>query len=66
MDARNHGESGHSKNHSYEDLADDIVEFYRQHDIKQAIVLGHSMGGRAMMVFALKYVNIQRDLNLDI
>lgn len=56
VDARNHGESPHSPNHRYEDLAEDVREFYRQHNIDKAIVIGHSMGGRTMMTFALKYV----------
>lgn len=56
VDARNHGESPHSPNHGYEDLAEDVRLFYDTHNIDKAIVLGHSMGGRTMMTFALKYV----------
>lgn len=56
VDARNHGESPHSPNHRYEDLVEDIHEFFKQNGIEKAVVIGHSMGGRAMMAFALKYV----------
>lgn len=56
LDARNHGESPHTDTHSYEELADDVRDFmYAQH-MNKAVVIGHSMGGRAMMCFALKYV----------
>lgn len=56
MDARNHGDSGQSPEHSYELMADDLREFHRQNGIDRSVLLGHSMGGRAAMVFALKYV----------
>lgn len=62
VDARNHGESPHSPNHRYEDLAADIREFYREQNIEKAVLLGHSMGGRAMMAFALKFVINKNDL----
>lgn len=57
LDARNHGESPHSPRHRYIDLAEDIHLFYKEHKIPKASVIGHSMGGRAMMMFALKYVS---------
>lgn len=57
FDARNHGESPHSARHRYVDLAEDVHLFFKEHKISKAVVIGHSMGGRAMMVFALKYVN---------
>lgn len=58
VDARNHGESPHSPCHRYIDLAEDIRLLYQEHKIPKAVIIGHSMGGRAMMVFALKYVSI--------
>lgn len=58
VDARNHGESSHSPNHRYEDLAEDVYDFYHQQNISKAVVIGHSMGGRTMMTFALKYVRM--------
>ena len=60
MDARNHGESPHSPHHRYVDLAEDIHLFCKEHKIPKAVLIGHSMGGRAMMVFAMKYVSITR------
>lgn len=57
VDARNHGESPHTDSHSYEDLAQDIHYFLHQMNIEKTCLLGHSMGGRAVMLFALKYVS---------
>lgn len=57
IDARNHGESPHSPQHRYIDLAEDVNFFCKEHKIPKVVVIGHSMGGRAMMVFALKYVS---------
>lgn len=58
VDARNHGESQHNENHTYAHLAADIRALYDQLGIKKAALLGHSMGGRAVMLFTLKYVSI--------
>lgn len=55
-DARNHGDSPHTNHHSYEHLSEDILRFLQQMNIKSASLLGHSMGGRAAMLFALKHV----------
>lgn len=56
VDARNHGDSPHSTSHTYTDLAEDVKALLHQLHIKKAAALGHSMGGRAMMYFALRYV----------
>jgi abhydrolase domain-containing protein 11 len=55
VDARNHGDSPHTDQHTYEHLALDLKELLAQLKFKKAAFLGHSMGGRAVMYFALKY-----------
>lgn len=57
VDARNHGESPHVPEHSYESMAEDVVLFMEQQGIEKAAILGHSMGGRTMMYLALRYVS---------
>lgn len=56
VDIRNHGDSPHSPYHTYAHLAEDIVNFLKENDIDRAALLGHSVGGRAVMYTALKYV----------
>ncbi|XP_008471054.1 protein ABHD11-like [Diaphorina citri] len=51
--ARNHGDSPHTDVFSYAHLAEDVKYFLETESIAQADVLGHSMGGRAMMYLAL-------------
>ncbi|CAG9815156.1 unnamed protein product [Phaedon cochleariae] len=55
IDARNHGDSPHNEHHSYAHLAADIKALFEQLSISKATLMGHSMGGRAVMLFALKY-----------
>tara|TARA_B100000809_G_scaffold185661_1_gene183769 strand:+ start:2107 stop:2871 length:765 start_codon:yes stop_codon:yes gene_type:complete len=57
VDARNHGQSPHSKDFNYDLMADDLYEFLLQNDIVDPIVLGHSMGGKTAMQFAMNYPN---------
>jgi esterase len=54
VDQRNHGRSPHSDEFSYQLMADDLKEFIEQHDIKDPIIIGHSMGGKAAMTFAFQ------------
>ena len=54
VDMRNHGSSLHSEDHSYEAMADDLAEVITAHG-GRADVLGHSMGGKAAMLLALKH-----------
>lgn len=67
IDARNHGESPHTSEHSYHLMSEDIAKFLNDRKIEKASVLGHSMGGRAMMYFTLNYPHlVERLIVVDI
>ena len=53
VDLRNHGKSPHTQEHSYALMAGDLVDFFDQQWLHQASVIGHSMGGKVAMQFAL-------------
>ncbi len=53
-DQRNHGQSPHSGNFNYLALTDDLFEFLDEHEIENPMLLGHSMGGKVAMRFALE------------
>ena len=55
LDMRNHGASPHSDDMNYQVMADDILKFMNDRGIDKAHILGHSMGGKAAMQFALKH-----------
>lgn len=55
VDQRNHGKSDHFDEHNYALMASDLLEFMDQQDIHSAHLLGHSMGGKTVMQFALNY-----------
>lgn len=57
VDSRNHGDSPHVDTHTYQHLAEDLRSLLTTLKLKKASFLGHSMGGRAVMMFALKYVS---------
>lgn len=54
VDQRNHGNSPHSRAFNYDLLADDLTELMDDIGITTAIILGHSMGGKAAMRFAVE------------
>jgi pimeloyl-ACP methyl ester carboxylesterase len=53
LDQRNHGRSPHSSGQEYRLMAEDLREFMSDHRIESAVLLGHSMGGKTAMQFAL-------------
>ncbi|WP_272023808.1 alpha/beta fold hydrolase [Olleya namhaensis] len=55
VDQRNHGRSFHDDAFYYEALAEDLKNYFDTHQIKDAILLGHSMGGKTAMLFATLY-----------
>lgn len=54
LDARNHGESPWSDDMNFEILAKDLENFMDEHNIRKAILVGHSMGGRTAITLALQ------------
>lgn len=55
IDQRNHGHSFHDPNFSYEIMAEDLNAYMQLHGIEKAHLLGHSMGGKTVMQFAVEH-----------
>ena len=55
IDQRNHGRSFHSEVFNYEVLVEDLKQYCDHHELKDIILLGHSMGGKTAMLFAAIY-----------
>lgn len=55
LDLRNHGRSPHSDDFNYDVMTEDLLEFLDAHQIERTRLMGHSMGGKTAMHFALKH-----------
>ena len=55
VDLRNHGLSPHSDVWNYKVMSDDIQELLNDNNLKHAIIIGHSMGGKVAMQFAIQH-----------
>lgn len=55
VDMRNHGQSPHADSHSYQDMVTDLKQFMQDHQLDKVNLCGHSMGGKAAILFATKY-----------
>ena len=62
VDLRNHGDSPHAEEFTYAAMAEDIAELVEQHQIKEPIVVGHSMGGKTAMHFAVEHPELLKKL----
>ncbi len=58
VDLRNHGHSPWAETNSYQEMADDVFELCQDLNLKNSILLGHSMGGKTAMFFAQQYENL--------
>ncbi|MFC4870235.1 alpha/beta fold hydrolase [Negadavirga shengliensis] len=55
VDQRNHGDSGHSDDWDYKVMAEDINDLLKDNELDKVYLMGHSMGGKTAMNFALLY-----------
>ncbi len=55
VDQRNHGKSPHTSSHSIPLMVGDVKDFMTQHNITKSNIMGHSMGGKVAMQFALTF-----------
>lgn len=55
IDQRNHGRSFHSEDFSYELMVEDLVHYMDHHNISTAFMLGHSMGGKTVMLMSIEH-----------
>ena len=62
VDQRNHGLSPHSDAFSYPAMADDLKALVEEQALPPAVVLGHSMGGKTAMFFAVRYPELLNKL----
>src|ERR1700739_4974966 len=67
IDLRNHGQSPHSNEWNYEVMSDDLKELMQDEGLDKVMLLGHSMGGKVAMQFAVQYPNkVERMVVVDI
>jgi len=62
VDLRNHGRSRHAAEMSYPLMAEDLKEFVIERNLNTVNLLGHSMGGKMAMLFALNFPDLVKKL----
>ena len=55
IDQRNHGRSFHDPVFSYQAMTADLLLYCEHHNLDQVVLLGHSMGGKTAMEFAVAH-----------
>ena len=55
LDQRNHGDSPHADSHTALDLVQDLKLWLERNDLRDAVLMGHSMGGLVAMNYALHF-----------
>ena len=58
IDQRNHGRSFHEDDFNYEVLVEDLYNYIQFHQLERVDIIGHSMGGKTAMLFAVTYPDL--------
>lgn len=58
IDQRNHGRSFHSSYFSYKLMAEDLKHYCTYYALEDCYIIGHSMGGKTAMHFAMNYPHL--------
>ncbi|EFB20406.1 hypothetical protein PANDA_012680, partial [Ailuropoda melanoleuca] len=67
VDARNHGDSPHNPDMSYEAMSQDLQDLLPQLGLVPCVLIGHSMGGKTAMLLALQRPElVERLIAVDI
>lgn len=67
LDLRNHGLSPHDAAFDYPAMVGDVLEFIREKGLRDPVLIGHSMGGKVAMNFALAHADqLQKLVVVDI
>jgi len=67
IDLRNHGNSPHTEDMTLDLMAEDINEYITTRSLKRVSIIGHSLGGRVAMKFALSRPKVlERLVVLDV
>ncbi len=62
IDQRNHGRSFHAETFNYEIMAEDLKAYCNYHQLDRMVLLGHSMGGKTAMLFAVTVPDCVKNL----
>lgn len=62
VDLRNHGLSPHSEVWNYQVMSEDILELINDNELQNVILMGHSMGGKVAMQFAVDHPQVLNKL----
>ncbi|MFC0323181.1 alpha/beta fold hydrolase [Gallibacterium melopsittaci] len=62
VDLRNHGHSFHTNQMDYSLMAEDLLHLIQHLQLEKVILIGHSMGGKTAMQFALNYPQYVKSL----
>ena len=62
IDQRNHGRSFHEDEFNYEALVEDLYNYIQHHQLDKVHIIGHSMGGKTAMLFAVTHPELLEKL----